>query len=114
MWAAEWRRPQANEWEKHNEAQAVALFVRLLARAEAPNAPVTLMKYVREFRAELGISADGAARRRWTMPAAENARPASITAIRSAGQSRTRSTAKDRFRVTYTPPATDDNDPAPF
>src|SRR3954452_20031324 len=59
LWAVEWQRPQANEWLKNDEVQGVALFVRLLAQAEKPNAPVTLFKYVREFRAELGISANG-------------------------------------------------------
>ncbi len=97
LWTSEWRRPQATEWLKNGEAQAVALFVRLLARAEKPDAPVTLIKYLREFRAELGVSADGAARRRWLMPDADkhNGRPASVTSL--PGGSRTRSSAKDEF-----------------
>ena len=121
LWGREWQRPQASEWLKHDEAQAVALFVRLLARAEAPDAPVTLMKYVREFRNELGISADGAARRRWLFPddkAAPSAtvRPATVTPINGgAGRPRTRSSAKDRHRVVPTgQAAVVDDDPPPF
>jgi hypothetical protein len=102
LWLREWRRPQATEWLKNDEAQAVALFVRLLARAESPTAPVTLIKYVREFRNELGISADGAARRRWHLPGAAPAgRQASVSPIRTApaDRPRTRSSAKGRFNV---------------
>lgn len=116
LWEIEWRRPQANEWEKNDEVQAVALFVRLLARAEAHDAPVTVHKYVREYRAELGISANGAAHRRWLMPTAAAAvRPAaSVTSIRPGAR---RQTARERFTV-KPPPRPDaadtDPDPAPF
>lgn len=86
-WETLWRTPQANEWVKNDEAQGVALFVRLLAQAEKPNAPVTLFKYVREFRNELGLSANGAATRRWRMPSA-GAKPAAVTPIRVVGNRR--------------------------
>jgi hypothetical protein len=51
------------------------------------------MKYVREFRNELGISADGAAQRRWLFPddkAAPSAavRPVTVTLINGGAGSR--------------------------
>jgi len=121
LWAAEWRRPQATEWLKHDEAQGVALFVRLLTRAEDPNAPVTLMKYVREFRNELGISADGAARRRWLFPdekAAPSAAvvPGTVTPLRGPRGGRNvnpAGSAKQRFRQIDPAPAVDEDKP-PF
>jgi hypothetical protein len=102
LWATEWKRPQAAQWLANDEVQGVALFVRLLALAEKPTSPVTVHKYLREYRNELGISADGAARRRWHLPgAAQAGRPASVTPIRTApaDRPRPRSTAKGRFNV---------------
>jgi hypothetical protein len=105
LWRREWQRPQANEWIKHDEVQGVALFVRLLAQAEKPNAPVTMQKYIREWRHELGISANGCATRRWKMPAA--GQTASVTQLRSVEQPRRQSS---RDRVKRAAPT----DPPPF
>ncbi len=113
-WDRHWKMPQATEWERRGEEVTLALFVRVLAQAEKPGAPVTIHRPLKQLRDELGLSIDGLRRRRWFLPAdpaASTGRPASVTPINgSAG--RTRSSAKDRFRVTYTPPAADD--PAPF
>src|SRR4051794_17559471 len=95
LWRREWLRPQATEWEKNDEVQGVALFVRLLAQGEKPNAPVTIHKYLREWRHELGISANGAAPGRGKMPAAGQAAP--VTPLRSVQQPR-RPSARDRVR----------------
>lgn len=104
LWTREWRRPQANEWEKNDEAQAVALFVRLLTRAEDPKSPVTVHKYVREYRAELGISANGAAHRRWLMPRATSATPTPRTRPTN-GRSSSRERFTSRYGITVVPPA---------
>src|SRR3954454_22852961 len=106
LWCREWQRPQSNEWEKNDEVQGVALFVRLLAQGEKPNAPVTIHKYLREWRHELGISANGAATRRWKMPAAGQAAP--VTPLRSVQQPR-RASARGRVRR-GTPPEEADSD----
>jgi hypothetical protein len=126
LWHREWRRPQADQWLAHDDTQAVALFVRLLARAELPDSPVTLQKYVREWRHELGISASGASLRRWRLP---NAKPAEVTSLRVVQPGMTGATkngvsipsARSRFRSTYVPPAErpaadvdPDDAPAPF
>ena len=97
-----------NEWIKHDEVQGVALFVRLLAQAEKPNAPVTMQKYLCEWRHELGISANGCATRRWKMPAA--GQTASVTPLRAVEPRR--QTSRDRVRRAA-PPSADDNRP-PF
>ena len=67
-WSAVWAMPQANEWEKAEEEQAVALYVRLLARSEEPAAPITAMRPLMQLREELGLSVTGRRRRRWLMP----------------------------------------------
>ena len=75
---------QANEWEKRDEHVTVALYCRVLAQAEAPNAPVTIHRSLKQLRDELGLSIDGIRRRRWVMPEGTNAtngRPASVTPI---------------------------------
>src|SRR4051794_41434707 len=58
-WADAWARPQATEWERHEEHVTVALYCRVLAQAEAPNAPVTIHRPLKQLRDELGLSIDG-------------------------------------------------------
>jgi hypothetical protein len=106
-WDLHWRMPQANEWARRGEEITVALFVRVLAQAEQPNAAVTIHRPLKQLRDELGISVDGARRRRWllpTDPAVSNARPASLTPI-DGGAKRARpastSSAKQRFRTVH-------------
>jgi hypothetical protein len=108
LWAREWQRPQADQWIANDEAQGVALFVRLLAQGEKPGAPVTIHKYLREWRHELGISANGAATRRWKMPAAGQAN--SVTPLRAVEPRR--QSSRDRVKRTLpTEQATRDKPP---
>src|SRR3954471_15943064 len=72
-WADAFQRPQATEWIKRGEELTVALFCRVLAQAEAPNAPVTIHRPRKQLRDELGLSVDGLRRRRWLMPGEKNA-----------------------------------------
>ena len=67
-WADCWSRPQATEWENREEHVTVALYCRVLAQTEAKNAPVTLHRPLKQLRDELGLSVEGAHRRRWLMP----------------------------------------------
>ncbi|WP_100499633.1 hypothetical protein [Geodermatophilus chilensis] len=116
-WREVWAMPQANEWEKTEEHHAVALYVRLLARSEAPDAPITAMRPLMQLREELGLSVTGRRRRRWLMPgeqtaaskAADRGRPGRVVPLHG----RQRPSARDRFRNGYiTPPAPDaDTDP---
>lgn len=113
-WRDAWSRPQANEWEEGEEHHAVALFARLMTRAEQPNAPVTVMRPLMQLREELGLSVSGL-RRRWLMPDETSApvTPATVTPI-SRGTSRTSS--RDRWRripVDAAPGFTDTLTPTP-
>ena len=65
IWAGEWRRPQAVEWERNGQALEVALYVRALVGAEAPNAKVTLRTLVKQHQEALGLSLPGLARNLW-------------------------------------------------
>lgn len=67
LWAAEWARPQATMWERNGQQLEVALFVRSVARAEQPDAPLGLLALLRQNVESLGLSAPGMARLRWTI-----------------------------------------------
>jgi hypothetical protein len=93
VWAGEWRRPQAVEWERNGQELEVALYVRALVAAEAPDAKVTLRTLVKQQQEALGISLPGLARNRWRIP--EEAAPNSQEPTPVApGKS-----ARDRFTV---------------
>lgn len=68
VWAGEWRRPQAVEWERNGQELEVALYVRALVAAEAPDAKVTLRTLVKQQQEALGLSLPGLARNRWRIP----------------------------------------------
>jgi hypothetical protein len=92
VWASEWARPQAVQWERDGSTLEVALYVRRLTEAEAPGAPTNLGTLVKQLMEGLGISQDGLARRRWKIAADQVA--AQREASEPAGQS-----ARDRFKV---------------
>jgi hypothetical protein len=114
-WADAWSKPQASEWEKRDEHLTVALFCRVLAQAEKPNAPVTIHRPLKQLRDELGLSVDGLRRRRWLMPdeqtgATAAGRPrtgATVTPISGAR----RPSSRDRFRRIDPAQATSQEDP---
>ncbi len=97
-WQDAWSRPQANEWERGEEHHAVALFARLMTRAEQPNAPVTVMRPLMQLREELGLSVSGLRRRRWLLPGDPlTTAPGTVTPHRR-GAAASRSSSRDRFR----------------
>lgn len=65
LWEREWQRPQAIMWERNGQDIEVALYVRRLIIAEDPDAPVTLLTWIRQMQESLGLSVPGLARNRW-------------------------------------------------
>lgn len=91
LWEREWRRPQAVAWEANGQELEVALYVRALAAAEAPDAKVTLRTLVKQQQEALGISLPGLARNRWRIGTVSAAKPRRAPPRRKS--------ARDRFRV---------------
>lgn len=94
LWAREWARPQAVQWEATGADLEVALFVRRMVEAEQPGSPAALSTLVKQLMEGLGISQDGLARRRWRIAADE------VAAKRSdVPKPEGRKSARDRFKV---------------
>lgn len=89
LWDREWRRPQAVQWALNGQELEVALYVRALAGAEKPGAPVNLQTLVKQQQEVLGISLPGLARNRWRIGTPGIAVPARRVA---AGEARKRFT----------------------
>ena len=79
LWEREWRRPQAIVWERHGQAEEVALYVRALVAAERSNASAAERSLVVRLMDSLGISANGLARNRWIIGEAPVARQRAST-----------------------------------
>jgi hypothetical protein len=94
LWEREWRRPQAVEWERNEQELEVALYVRALVAAEAPDAKVTLRTLVKQQQEALGISLPGLARNNWKIGEAVSPAQAGRPKAASKGKS-----ARDRFAV---------------
>lgn len=96
IWIDEWRRPQALVWEEEGLAVQVALYVRVLVRAERPKAKATEARLAKELMNSLGISLEARLKHRWLFegeaPAIEEA-----AARRPTGTDGT--SVKDRFKV---------------
>lgn len=71
LWSDLWVTPQATMWERLHQAYEVAAYVRLLALAEQPDAPVVAWTQVKQFAESLGLSVSGMARNRWTIGAVD-------------------------------------------
>lgn len=67
LWAREWARPQAIEWERLGLEQDVAIYVRTLVAAGQRGAPVTILQALMRQEESLGISVPGMARNRWVI-----------------------------------------------
>lgn len=93
LWADEWKRPQAVQWERTGAALEVALFVRNLAAVEKPDAPVNLGTLVKQQMEGLGISQDGLAKRRWRIAVDE------VSERRTEKPAPAKKSARDRFKV---------------
>lgn len=95
IWDGLWALPQALMWEASNQHHEVAVYARTAARAEALNAPSTLLTLYRQQREELGLSQSGLARRRWRLVAADTAPAPREARTRDAR----RASDKARFQV---------------
>ncbi len=91
FWEHEWKRPQAVMWEANGQDVEVALYVRSLADAERPKAPVALRTLVRQQQEALGVSIPGLARNRWTIDHRDTEQ--------AVVPSEARETTKDRLRL---------------
>lgn len=97
LWAEEWKRPQAIEWERNGQFLEVALFVRTFAGAESPKATAAERTLVRQQMDALGISLPGLLRNRWRiLPVEPVEKP---TAPRAAPARRSTGTARQRLRA---------------
>jgi len=93
LWAREWQRPQAIEWERLGMVEQVALYVRALATAEQPDASAPERSLVVRLMDVLGISVAGLRAARWIIGGSEKvSRPQIAHAKASAS-------AKDRLRL---------------
>lgn len=94
LWAREWKRPQAIEWERNGQELEVALYVRAVTAAEALDAPVAARTLVKQLQEALGLSLPGLLRLHWKIGAPE------AKASRGAGaRSVDGSSMRDRFKV---------------
>jgi hypothetical protein len=73
LWDDLWRRPQAVMWQRLGQWYEVAMFCRMLARAEEPRSSVELQKVVRQYLDSLGLSTAGMLRNRWRLAEPEPA-----------------------------------------
>ncbi|HYJ21616.1 MAG TPA: hypothetical protein VEW07_06310 [Solirubrobacterales bacterium] len=92
IWTGEWRRPQAVQWEQNGQEIEVALYVRSLVAAEAPNAKVTLRTLVKQQQEALGLSLPGLARNLWKIKEVEDDPEASRSEPKAQA-------ARSRFKV---------------
>lgn len=88
LWAREWQRPQAVEWERNGQELEVALYVRTLVAAEKANAPVNARTLVRQQQEALGLSLPGLARLKWKIGATQAAAAAPRAPAGKAGRER--------------------------
>lgn len=88
LWAELWGLPQAVEWERLRQERDVALYVRLLALAEAEGPKGTELRIRGD---DLGVSMAGMAKRLWRLESdADRAGPS----VKPAGRS-----GRDRLKV---------------
>lgn len=95
IWKREWRRPQAVEWERNGQELEVALYVRSLVAAEAPNSKVTLRTLVKQQQEALGLSLPGLARNHWRIGKADDAEGVESRTAPKAKKARSRFTVID-------------------
>ncbi|MBX6360110.1 MAG: hypothetical protein IRZ03_08525 [Acidobacterium ailaaui] len=90
LWADMWRRPQSIQWKRLGQEYEVALFVRILARAEGPKASVELQKVVRQYLESLGLSVTGMLRNRWKLADPETEHPSEVEPVTKKTSARSR------------------------
>jgi hypothetical protein len=90
--------PQALMWERYGQEVEVALYVRRLAEAEAPESKVTVGTLVRQMADSLGLTTPGMRANRWRIERpGEPAGQPQPAASRSASPAR--KSARDRLKV---------------
>lgn len=74
LWVRLWAKPQALMWERYDQTEEVALYVRKLRATEKPNAPAASFTAVRQLADSLGLSTPGMRANRWKIgpPAIES------------------------------------------
>ena len=75
VWASEWRRPQAVEWEHLHLEIEVAVYVRTLCRAERLATNASLIGKLMQLQNSLGLTRAGMSANRWRIDDAGSARP---------------------------------------
>lgn len=68
LWEQAWRTPQACAWSLPSErwrARTVAMWVRLSARCEQPDAPASLLAQLHRFADQIGMTTAGLAELGW-------------------------------------------------
>lgn len=91
LWAKEWKRPQAVEWERNGQFLEVAMFVRSLADAEKASASTSARILVRQLMDALGLTTAGLRANRWRIGEPD--------AIKPKRPARPALSARDRLRV---------------
>jgi hypothetical protein len=97
LWAHEWARPQAIEWERLGIIHEVAIYVRTFVNAERPKAPAAVLAMLMRQQEALGLSIPGLARHRWVIDADVN--HADNPSATAPEQSPERPSVRDRLRV---------------
>lgn len=94
VWDRLWALPQAVMWERSNQQDEVAVYVRQLVRCEQPKASAADRTLLMRMLEALGLSQPGLARNRWRIEGQEGAHVAQRVTPARAGSS-----VKDRFKV---------------
>lgn len=92
IWGRLWKLPQALMWERHQQHDLVALYVRRFVEAEQRGSAVNLSTLVRQMADSLGLTSDGLARNRWRIVKDE-------VAERRAARSSGRKSARERLKA---------------
>jgi len=86
VWAVEWQRPQAVEWERLGLENEVALYVRTLCQAERKSSVASLIGKVMQLQNSLGLTRAGMSANRWRIDDAGSARPGDRTEQAAGGR----------------------------
>lgn len=98
VWNRLWKLPQAIMWEKQQQHDVVALYVRRFVEAEQRGSPTNLSTLVRQLADSLGLTTPGLRSNRWRI----SERKSGVTSPSSAPSprpSRSRSPSKARLKV---------------
>ena len=94
LWASEWARPQAIEWERLGLVLEVALYVRNVVAAEKADASPPLRALVMRQMDSLGLTLGGLRANRWVI---DDGGTAQQEAEQPSGE--VRSSVKDRLKL---------------